>query len=105
MLFLFSFTNNEVKKSDNILKITINLPNESGELFVFYSTDNDTIGKISNPYIQGDDEDSIACNLNAFEEDHIYIISEHTESSHELIMLHPINFTGDTSYGQISSHL
>jgi len=81
--------------SDNILKITINLPNESGELFVFYSTDNDTIGKISNPYIQGDDEDSIACNLNAFEEDHIYIISEHTESSHELIMLHPINFTGD----------
>jgi len=81
--------------SDNILKITINLADETNDLFVFYSTDNETIGEESNPYIQGSDKDAIACNINAFEEDHIYIISEHNKNSHELIMLHPINFTGD----------
>ncbi|UCF49239.1 MAG: HAMP domain-containing histidine kinase [Thermoplasmatales archaeon] len=81
--------------SDNILEITVNLPNETGELFVFFSTNNETIGEISNPYIQGTEKDSIACNINAFKEDHIYIISEHNENSHELIMLYPINFTGN----------
>ncbi len=80
--------------SDNILKITINIPNETGNLIVFFSTDNDSIGEISNPYIQGEEKDTIACNFNAFEQDHIYIISEHSEVSHELIMLYPINFTG-----------
>jgi signal transduction histidine kinase len=80
---------------DNIIKITVNLPSETGELEVFFSTDNDTIGEASNPYIQGEDNNKIACNINSFEQDHIYIISEHTENSHELIMLHPINFTGN----------
>jgi len=81
--------------SDNILKITVNLANETDDLFVFYSTDNETIGENSNPYIQGSDKDSIACNINSYKEDHIYIISEHSKTSHELIMLYPINFTGN----------
>jgi len=81
--------------SDNILKITINLADENNELYVFYSTDNLSIGEISNPYIQETEKDTISCNINAFEQDHIYIISEHSEDSHELIMLYPINFTGE----------
>ena len=80
--------------SDNILKITINLLDENDELIVFFSTDNETIGELSNPYIQETEKDTIACNINALEQNHIYIISEHSEDSHELIMLHPINFTG-----------
>jgi signal transduction histidine kinase len=39
--------------------------------------------------------DKIACNYNVFNEDHIYFISEHSQDSHELIILQPINFTGN----------
>jgi signal transduction histidine kinase len=80
---------------DNILKITINLANDKDELIVFFSTDNNSIGKKSNPYIQDLGTDKIACNYNAFNEDHIYFISEHSQDSHELIILQPINFTGN----------
>lgn len=79
---------------DNILKITFNLADENDELIVFFSIDNTSIGKISNPYIQETEKGAIACNNNAFAQDHIYIISEHSENSHELIMLYPINLTG-----------
>jgi signal transduction histidine kinase len=80
---------------DNILDITINLVNEKDELIVFFSTNNKTIGKSSNPYIQEYDNTVIACNNESFKNDHIYIISEHSKNSHELIMLSPINLTGN----------
>ena len=80
---------------DNILKITINLANEQDELIVFFSTDNTSIGKTSNPYIQETEKTTIACNNEAFKQDNIYIISEHIEDSHKLIMLFPINLTGE----------
>jgi signal transduction histidine kinase len=80
---------------DNILKITINLINGEDELVVFYSTDNATIGNISNPYIQDTKRGLIACNKDAFVNDNVWFIGDHSENSHQLIMLSPINYTGE----------
>jgi len=80
---------------DNIKKITINLANEQNELIVFFSTDNKSIGDPSNPYIHKSEKITKALNNEAFKQDNTYIISEHSEDSHELIMLSPINLTGE----------
>ena len=60
--------------SDNILKITINLVDENDELIVFFSTDNETIGELSNPYIQETEKDTIACNINALEQQYLFFL-------------------------------
>jgi signal transduction histidine kinase len=80
---------------DNILKITVNLADVNDDLYVFYSTDNSTIGETSEPYLRVTDKESIECNNKAYKQDYIYFISDHKMNHHNLIMLSPINISGE----------
>lgn len=89
-----------------ILKISINLPDEQGKLKVFVSSDSDSVG---NP--------SSSNNYLSYEEDAVVNIPNHSGDSHTLTVITPLHLSGqvvgtyetlismDNAYGALNLHI
>lgn len=83
--------NHSYNEINQIKKLTVNIyDNNSKEMIVFASSEQDLIGNKSAPYYI----DKIYCNLQSYEEEHVFYIAEHEEKNHSLITIFPINLNG-----------
>ncbi|UCF12713.1 MAG: HAMP domain-containing histidine kinase [Thermoplasmatales archaeon] len=79
---LQNYISNFSKLNPDILKLSINLPDEEG-LHIFVSTDGNLVGSPSGMY-----------NNLSYNKDAIIYIPTHSEDTHKLTMLAPINLSG-----------
>jgi len=68
---------------EDVLKVSINLPEDDGNLKVAVSSDSDSVGNPSSPD-----------NYVSYEEDNIVSIPIHTEGSHMLTVITPLHLSG-----------
>ena len=80
------------KKNESIiLKVSINRLYEQNELIVFASSDNESIGKPAVSYIVNNEDYTLLCH----KKDHTYYIPQPEGNPPTLIILSPINRTGE----------